>query len=187
MKIGFLLGSFDPIHIGHVQMINSVLNSGFDKVIVVPTVQNPWKDSKATDFAYRCQMIENAISHFGDKCCLSKDELLVDGTNYSYKVLSLLREKYKDNELFIIAGSDCVNDIPKWKNYNSDIEPYFSIAGLKRNKMDKIPDYAIPIDQEIVIPISSTYIRRMVKENKIFFPYINAENEKLIKKLNLYH
>lgn len=187
MKIGFLLGSFDPIHIGHVQMINSALNSDFDKVIVVPTVQNPWKKYQPTEFEYRCEMIENAISHFGDKCCLSKDELLVDGTHYSYKVLSLLRDKYKGNELFIIAGSDCVKDIPKWKNYNSDIEPYFAIVGLKRNKTDEIPDYAIPIEQDIVIPISSTYIRRMVKEKKIFFPYINAENEKLIKDLNLYH
>lgn len=186
MKIGFLLGSFDPIHIGHVQMVNSALNSGFDKVIVVPTVQNPWKESKATDFDYRCQMIENAIAPFRDKCLLSKEELLVDGISYSYKVLSLLREKYKENELFIIAGSDCVNDIPKWKNYNSDIEPYFSIAGLKRNKTDEIPDYAIPIEQDIVIPISSTDIRRMIKENKIIYPYINVENEKMIKDLNLY-
>lgn len=186
MKIGFLLGSFDPIHIGHVQMINSALNSGFDKVIIVPTVQNPWKESKATSFAYRCQMIENTIAPFRDKCLLSKEELLVNGINYSYKVLSLLREKYKENELFIIAGSDCVNDIPKWKNYNSDIVPYFSIVGLKRNKTDEIPDYAIPIEQDIVIPISSTDIRRMVKLDKIIYPYINAENEKLIKDLNLY-
>lgn len=186
MKIGFLLGSFDPIHIGHVQMINSALNSGFDKVIVIPTVQNPWKKSKATDFAYRCQMIDNAIAPFRDKCLLSKDELLVEGINYSYKVLLLLREKYKDNELFIIAGSDCVNDIPKWKNYNSDIGPYFSIAGLKRSKNDDIPDYAIPIEQDIVIPISSTDIRRMIKEKKIIYPYVKAENEKMIKDLNLY-
>lgn len=37
MKIGLFLGSFDPIHIGHISIISSVLNAGFvDKVIVIP-------------------------------------------------------------------------------------------------------------------------------------------------------
>jgi len=37
MKIGFLFGSFDPIHIGHLHMISTVLlHNMVDKVIVVP-------------------------------------------------------------------------------------------------------------------------------------------------------
>lgn len=52
MKIGLLLGSFDPIHVGHIATIASVLNQGLcDKVLVVPTVHNPDKDFPYADFA----------------------------------------------------------------------------------------------------------------------------------------
>lgn len=41
MKVGFLLGTFDPIHMGHLYMITSVLNENLvDEVVVVPTMQN---------------------------------------------------------------------------------------------------------------------------------------------------
>ena len=45
MKVGLLLGSFDPIHIGHVHMATEALNRGLvDQVFFVPTMQNPWKE-----------------------------------------------------------------------------------------------------------------------------------------------
>ena len=57
MKVGFLLGTFDPIHMGHLYMITSALNDNLvDEVVVVPTMQNVWKDHKATDFQHRCFM-----------------------------------------------------------------------------------------------------------------------------------
>ena len=40
-KIGILLGSFDPIHIGHIAMATSCLNEGLvDEVLFTPTMQN---------------------------------------------------------------------------------------------------------------------------------------------------
>ena len=42
MRIGLLLGSFDPIHNGHIIMAASATNLGFvDKVFFVPSAQNP--------------------------------------------------------------------------------------------------------------------------------------------------
>lgn len=49
-KIGFLMGSFDPIHIGHLFMASEALNKNIvDEVVFVPTFQNPWKP-QSTDF-----------------------------------------------------------------------------------------------------------------------------------------
>ena len=43
-KIGVLLGSFNPIHMGHLHMAASALNAELvDEVVFVPSVQNPWK------------------------------------------------------------------------------------------------------------------------------------------------
>ena len=42
MKVGFLLGSFDPIHMGHLYMASSTLNAGLvDEIVFVPSDQNP--------------------------------------------------------------------------------------------------------------------------------------------------
>ena len=46
MRVGILLGSFNPIHMGHLHMATSALNAGLvDEVVFVPSVQNPWKKS----------------------------------------------------------------------------------------------------------------------------------------------
>ena len=51
MKIGILLGSFNPIHMGHLHMAASALNAGLvDEVVFVPSVQNPWKKKYSADF-----------------------------------------------------------------------------------------------------------------------------------------
>ena len=61
MKIGLLLGSFDPIHMGHLYMAVSVLNESLvDEVILVPSIQNPWK-TESSDFRHRCFMAQLAI------------------------------------------------------------------------------------------------------------------------------
>lgn len=37
MRVGLFLGSFDPIHIGHISIITTVLNANLvDKVIIIP-------------------------------------------------------------------------------------------------------------------------------------------------------
>ncbi len=81
MKIGFLGVSARYILVT-CKWLAGVLNSDFDKVVgyfksmeEISTYRiwiSLWND-KRYNFT------------FGDKCCLSKDELLVDGTHYSYK------------------------------------------------------------------------------------------------------
>ena len=58
MKVGILLGSFNPIHMGHLHMAASALNAELvDEVVFVPSVQNPWKKKYSADFRNRCFMI----------------------------------------------------------------------------------------------------------------------------------
>ena len=89
MRIGLLLGSFDPIHIGHISMATSVLNEQLvDKVLFVPTKQNPWKP-KSTSFIHRNMMIMKALYGF-ENCELCPIEWSIESPNYSYKTLQLL-------------------------------------------------------------------------------------------------
>lgn len=68
MKIGVLLGSFDPIHIGHIAIVSKVLNEGLvDKVLFLPAVQNPWKHRKVVNVDLRADMIRSAMYESGFK------------------------------------------------------------------------------------------------------------------------
>lgn len=89
MKVGFLLGTFDPIHMGHLYMITSALNDNLvDEVVVVPTMQNVWKDREATEFQHRCFMTQLAIDEI-DNCTISSIDYYTPEPHYSYQTLQL--------------------------------------------------------------------------------------------------
>lgn len=169
MKIGFLLGSFDPFHISHLSMVTKALNGGMDKVVIVPAKHNPWKKNQPLPLDIRIKFIKDAIKPFGDKCEVTDIENEIEGVSYSYLTCNLLRKKFADNEFFIICGSDIANVIDKWKNYDTEIKPYFKTFIIPRNDL-----------------ISSTAIRKMVKNNEILYPYVTSYTEKIIKENHFY-
>lgn len=76
MKVAFFLGSFDPPHIGHGYVVSKALES-MDFVVVVPTMQNPWKERKSTDFELRCQMCEKTFLPLGESVLINDIENLL--------------------------------------------------------------------------------------------------------------
>ena len=95
MRVGFLLGSFDPIHMGHLHMAASVLNCELvDEVVFVPSVQNPWK-TDSTDFRNRCFMIQLAIDDM-EHCSLSSIDYRNNEPYYSVNTLKMLQEEYPE-------------------------------------------------------------------------------------------
>ena len=202
IKIGFFMGSFDPIHIGHVNMIREALN-WVDKVIVVPSGHNPWKkDINPAPFELRAEMIKHAIAPFISSVEVSDIEGTFEPPYYANKPLNYFREKYKGEDLYIICGSDTADKIPLWKDASTDILPYYKILSLERNEMgmhksgedwqirkleskdgkqyDYTHVYIFPL------PVSSTHIRRLIKEGKEAYPLIPFGVEITIKENNLY-
>lgn len=169
------MGSFDPMHIGHVNMIREVLSSQLiDKVVVVPCFQNPWKKHFPAPFEQRLEIIKKQVEWFGDKVDVSSVESTIEPPCYSYKSLSELRKQYPDDELYIICGTDVADKIHLWKNYNDDIKPYFGTIVIDRT------------DAEGSIRISSSQIRDMLKNKQEVYPYITEEALKFILDNNIY-
>lgn len=56
MRVGLFFGSFDPPHIGHVNVVMGAINSSqVGRVLVIPAYQNLWKES-SSKFSYRYAM-----------------------------------------------------------------------------------------------------------------------------------
>mgnify|MGYP002522662064 CR=1 FL=1 len=117
MKVAFYLGSFNPPHYGHLMVINeAVQNFKMDKVIVVPAMHNPTKKIKPAPFDLRYSWMERVCSKFGNCVEVDRIEESMIPPFYSYATLHALRNKYCNDETYLLIGEDLVNEIPDWMN-----------------------------------------------------------------------
>ena len=134
MRIGIYGGSFDPVHNGHIAMINSALKSGFiDLVIVIPSVRNNFKlYANKLPPPYRLYMMKETIEGLGiDECFASDIEYGIEGVSYTAVVLEKLtsdefirdflisngikkKKAEAHHEFFWIMGSDTLGTFETW-------------------------------------------------------------------------
>lgn len=168
MKIGLYFGSFNPVHIGHLIIAKHVLNeTDLQQIWMVISPQNPLKKpaSLLNEYA-RLQLIQTAIEgEYNLKA--SKVEFDLPKPSYTVDTLAYLTEKYPNNEFSIIMGSDSFTNLSKWKNYHVIIKNH-SIYIYKRTSfnIENSIQANITILNAPILEVSSTYIRKLVKEKK---------------------
>ena len=115
----WLGGSFDPIHLAHLQMITHVyheLMRAFPNVDIIakllPTAGSPLK-TPPTSNQQRLEMLALAI---GDVPFLSIDEteLQCQPPVYSFHTLSEFKQRYPNDLLIFVLGQDSVEQLDKW-------------------------------------------------------------------------
>lgn len=118
MKIAMLGGSFNPIHIGHLILADSVCkNLGYDKILFVPTARPPHKEmSGEVAGSDRLEMVR--LSVMGDERFEAEScELDRGGLSYTWDTICFLEEKYKSvltGKIGLIFGEDLIADYDKW-------------------------------------------------------------------------
>lgn len=174
MKIAILGGSFDPPHLGHLILADTVLKElNYDKVIFIPSKIPPHKNiSGEVSNEDRLNMVKLSIEE--DERFLFDDyELKSEGISYSIKTLNHIYKNYNiDGKIALIIGADLIKDFHKWK----EPEKLSSLAnivavnrGYNRNLFkENIEKYNIKIIIAPRIDISSTLIRERIKKNKAF-------------------
>lgn len=115
----WLGGSFDPVHLAHLQMITHVyheLMRAFPNVDIIakllPTAGSPLKN-KPTSKQQRLEMLALAID---DVPFLSIDEteLQCQPPVYSFHTLSKFKKRYPNDLLIFVLGQDSVEQLDKW-------------------------------------------------------------------------
>ena len=115
----WLGGSFDPVHLAHLQMIAHVyheLMRAFPNVDIIakllPTAGSPLK-TKPTSNQQRLEMLALAID---DVPFLSIDEteLQCQPPVYSFHTLSEFKQRYPNDLLIFVLGQDSVEQLDKW-------------------------------------------------------------------------
>lgn len=118
-KIGLLGGTFDPVHSGHLQLAESVLQEcTLDKVVFIPSAEPPHKDgTTVTSYEHRVAMLELIIQGRKEFECNTIEGQLPK-PSYTIDTLEVLVKQYSSNvRLFFIIGADAFLDIVTWKSY----------------------------------------------------------------------
>ncbi len=95
-KIGLFFGSFNPVHIGHIELAKAFLKqANLEELWVVLTPQNPHK--KADELApdqHRLQMLKEAFSNQSKNIKISEVEFLLSAPYYTANTLDYLVKQY---------------------------------------------------------------------------------------------
>ncbi len=165
-KIGIFGGLFDPPHIGHLIIAQSVLEEfHLDSVLFIPAGNPPHK-SKYSPYTVRYRMTKLALKA-NRKFKISNIEHTIAGKTYTVEVLSQLKEKLK-GKLYLIIGSDQWLEIKTWKAPEELLRQCTLIVVPRPHYDIKRTDYRsqkILISHAPVLDISSTQIRKRIKNN----------------------
>lgn len=175
MKIGLFGGTFDPIHLGHLIVMENVLNiMNLDKIIILPSSNPPHKQDKdKTDVKLRVDMVKKAIKN-NNRIILSTFEANSNEVIYSYQTINYFKEKYPADEFYYVMGEDSFMNIESWKKYKdllkenlivfarSSIDSQSSLV----KKVKETNKENIHLINNLNINISSTLIRNLLRNGK---------------------
>lgn len=189
MTIGLFFGSFNPIHIGHLIIANTMAHAdGVDQVWFVVSPQNPFKKSNSLAHEFdRLDMVRAAIE---DNPLLqaSDIEFGMPKPSYTADTLAYLSERHPDHTFRVIMGEDNLLNFAKWKNHEAILDYY----GLLVYPRPRIASAAIKNHPNVrmveapLIDISATFIRAQLQQGKAIRYLVPEPVETLIKSRKLY-
>ena len=196
MRIGILGGTFDPIHFGHLVLAQEALEKlHLKKVIFIPCYLPPHKyRQNITEAKIRFKMVTLAIKS-NSKFSASSLEIDRKGKSYSVETLCQLTNIFaKPTRLFFITGSDSIKELVRWKDISKVVKlaqfviaqrPHYPVPPKGSPLFKKISE-GIQFITVTSLNISSSQIRRNVKEKKSIQYLVPEEVGRFIVKNKLY-
>jgi len=193
MKTCIFGGTFDPPHIGHLLIAQTVFESeNFERLIFVPANISPAKkngDSSSPN--ERSKMLEIALIN-NPNFEISDLEIKREGISYT---IDTIREfvddlKLDKEDLFFLMGSDTLKSFHAWKdpeeilnlcNIIVAIRPGFTPSDIPQWVLDNVRFANIPRFE-----VSSTNIRRRWREGKTIRYMVTKEVWEYIDEKDLY-
>lgn len=169
-KIGFFGGTFDPIHIGHINVGVRVLEAGLvDQILFSPARISPTKGEEppVAPCNHRLNMLQLALEDVPG-CDPYDEEIKKEGPSYTIDALKGIK-----GEIRLIVAEDAAYGFDAWKEIDTLLEmapPIVAVRhGFDREKLNRLSDkIKLKVEEGMIkIPamdVSSTDIRERLKK-----------------------
>ena len=164
-KVALIGGSFDPVHMGHINMAKAALEQlNVDEVWFIPTKSTPLKERVLTDEEHRWGMLKLAAA-MDERFKVNPVELTRTGRSYTIDTLKQLKKDFEEVEFYWLIGADQAAQFEKWKDADQLVQLAQFTACVRDGQKPENACFDFPaIDMEPT-PVSSTEIRNGYKLN----------------------
>ncbi len=191
MKIGFLGGSFDPVHFGHLLAAQDALEQfPLDRLILMPAAQAPLKPNDVQSSAEDRLAMLRAATEWDRRFELSDFELRRGGISYTIDSARHFRALYPNDELYWVIGGDQLPNLHQWKDIG-ELAKLVQFIFLER------PGYPVKARVEIpglslhrcdghLLAISSTELRERTRRGRSLDYFVPHKAIVYIRERGLY-
>lgn len=180
MRTAVFGGTFDPVHLGHLHLIHSLVKyTDYERIIIIPAASPPHKcNEPEVTGADRLAMLSLALDDFNH---LYKDvretQLIIDtceidrgGVSYMYDTVSELYQRYSiDDKIGLVIGDDLVAGLRRWYRFN-ELRNLVEIVVVRRTKEELRellpPGVKIKFLSNPIFTDSSTQVRTLIAGGK---------------------
>ncbi|MDR2393596.1 MAG: nicotinate (nicotinamide) nucleotide adenylyltransferase [Treponema sp.] len=166
MKLAILGGSFNPVHMGHLILADTVLSAlKYDRIILIPTYQSPFKQG-AVGGSPQDRLDMLAASILGDPRLTMDDcEIKRKGVSYTIDTIRDIIARYRPKgKLGLVLGDDLAGTFLAWRRA-SEIMSQVDIIIARR--MTAVPEsFPYPHKQlnNAIVEISSAVLRDRIRD-----------------------
>ena len=192
MKIGILGGTFDPIHMGHIELAKAAVSAlSLSELYFIPNGNPPHKREQ-TDKIDRYNMVLDLACKHGFS--VSDYETKKETYSYTFETLKYFHSLYPSAELYFIMGMDNLSEISNWKNI-PEIFSHSKIAIFGRSGYDKDDSIIDALEKEYKaelvcfdfdLPISSTELKIKLLNGENVLSLLDVNTLKYIMRMGLY-
>ncbi len=178
MNIAVYSGSFDPLHIGHLAIMEYLSkDKEVDWVYLVVSPKNPLKETiKAESARDRFEAAVEAVRRYPKLHVWVDDiELNLPPPQYTIKTLDTLKQREPDNGFTLIMGADNLNGIRRWRCFERILIEYgvavyprkgYDVEAIRNGLIQENSEYKIRLLDAPIVDISSTQIREGLAAGK---------------------
>jgi len=174
MKIAILGGSFNPPHIGHINLsLEAKKLMHLDQIWWQPTKQNPLKKVKSENFDSKFQKCLKITKNYPE-ILIKNDEKNLK-SNISIDLIRKIIKLHPDNEFFWLIGADSITEFHLWEEWQEIINLVDIIIGDRGNYY-----------QQAIESIAYNYAKKLGKMHFLKINKIDISSSEIRKINNKY-
>ena len=135
--IGLFGGSFDPVHLGHINLAESAVNLiGLEQVRFIPLNAPAHREASLTRLEDRLKMLHRALR---PPFFLDETEINRGGVSYTVDTLRSFRDEYPTRSLCLLLGKDSFDQLDSWRSYDELLSIANIVVAGRSNSYNGIP------------------------------------------------